>query len=70
MNQIPIKSTRTASGREGVFAMGGTFTLAGRDHPMHCKCVACDEKGTLLTWVDAHRLAHKLHAIAAESHTE
>jgi len=34
MNQIPIKSTCTACGGEGVLSTGKIFTLAGREHTL------------------------------------
>jgi DnaJ-class molecular chaperone len=70
MNEIPIKTTCNACGGEGVLATGKIFTLAGRDHPLLSKCVACDGKGTLLAWVDVHQFAQMLHAIAAEKAAE
>ena len=47
-------------------ATGKIFTLAGRDHPLLSKCVACDGKGMLLTWVDVHQFVEMLHAIEIE----
>jgi DnaJ-class molecular chaperone len=70
MNQIPIKTTCNACGGEGVLATGKIFTLAGRDHPLLSKCVACDGKGTLISWVDVHQFAQMLHAIAAKQQVE
>jgi len=70
MNEIPIKATCNACGGEGVLATGKIFTLAGRDHPLLTKCVACDGKGTLLSWVDVHQFAQMLHAIAIEEQAQ
>jgi len=70
MNQIPIKTTCNACGGEGVLATSKIFTLAGRDHPLLSKCVACDGKGTLLSWIDMPQFAKMLHAIGAETQSE
>ena len=70
MSEIPIKSTCSACGGEGVLATGKIFTLAGRDHPLLSKCKAFDGKGTLLTWVIVHQLAQLLHAIKAEQQAQ
>jgi hypothetical protein len=70
MNEIPIKTTCNACGGEGVLATGKIFTLAGRDHPLLSKCVACQGKGTLLSWVDLHQLTMMLHAIAVEEQAQ
>jgi len=70
MNEIPIKTTCNACGGEGVLATGKIFTLAGRDHPLLSKCVACDGKGTLLAWVDVLHFAQMLHAIEVEEQSQ
>jgi hypothetical protein len=70
MQQIPIKSTCNACGGEGCLSTGNTFVLAGREHPLLRRCIACDGKGMLLTWVDVHQLSQMLYAIAAEQQVE
>ena len=70
MNQIPIKSTCTACGGDGLLATGKIFTLGGREHPLLTHCQACDGKGTLLIWVDVHQLAQMLNAIVAEEQAQ
>jgi hypothetical protein len=70
MNEIPIKTTCNACGGEGVLASGKIFALAGREHPLLSKCVPCEGKGTLLTWVDVHQFAQMMHAIEVEIQAE
>ena len=70
MNEIPIKSTCSASGEEGLLATEKIFMLGGREHPLLTRCQACEGKGTLLTWVDVHQLVQMLHAIEAEQQAE
>jgi len=70
MNEIPIKTTCNACSGEGYLTTGQTFTLCGREHMQLARCVACDGKVTLLTWVDVQQFAQMLHAIAVESQAE
>lgn len=55
-----FKSTCNACEGEGVLSTGKIFTFAGRDYPLLTRCVACDGKGTLLTWVDVFQFAQML----------
>ena len=70
MSEIPIKSTCSACGGEGLLSTGKIYTLGGREHPLLTRCEACDGKGTLLSWVDVHQLVQMLHAIEAEQQAE
>jgi hypothetical protein len=69
-NEVPIRAICQACGGEGVLSTGKIFTLAGRDHPLLSKCVACEGNGTLLTWVDVQQFSQMLQAIAAETQAE
>jgi len=69
-NEVPVRVTCQACGGEGVLATGKIYTLAGRDHPLLSKCVACEGKGTLLSWVDVHQFAQMLYAIATEEQAQ
>ena len=70
MSEIPIKSTCSACGGEGLLATGKIYTLGGREHPLLTRCQACDGKGTLLTWVEVHQFAQMLNGIAAEEQAQ
>ena len=70
MNQIPIQTICTACSGEGFLSTGKTFVLAGRDHPLLNRCIACNGKCTMLAWIDVQQLSMLMNAIAAEKDAE
>ena len=70
MSEIPIKSTCSACGGEGLLSTGKIYTLGGREHPLLTRCQACDGKGTLVKWIAIQELVMLMNAIAAEAQAE
>jgi hypothetical protein len=70
MQQIPIKSVCNACGGAGLLPTGQIYILGERQHPVLNKCIACEGKGTLLSWVDVRELIQLLNAIEAEHQAE